>query len=103
VTFNVNAPPVPNFSYIGLLARKKSIGDTAYVLEKSTKELLTVQRGDVVGGRFRVTSISKEELVVVDVNLKIKHSIPMSTDGDKGGSFPQGRPTPRVAAEDDEP
>ena len=103
VTFNVSAPPVPNYSYIGILAKKKSIGDTAYLLDKSTKEILSVQRGDVVGGRFRVSSISDKELIVVDVNLKIKHQIQMSTEGDKGGAFPQGRPTPRVAAEDDEP
>lgn len=102
VTLNVTAPPVPNYSYVGNLLKKSSIGDTAYLLDKSNKDVLSVQRGDVVGGRFRVSSISDRELVLVDSNLKIKHSIIMTNDGEKGG-FPQGRPTPRVAAEDDEP
>jgi hypothetical protein len=61
-----------------------------------------VQRGDVVSGRFRVTSIADREVVLVDTNLKIKHLLTLTGEGDKG-SFPQGRPTPKVAAEDDEP
>jgi len=60
-----------------------------------------VYRGDVVGGRFRVTSISEKELVLIDTTLKIKHTLPM-TEGEKGAG-PLSRPTPRVDAEDDEP
>ena len=101
---SIAAPPTPNnFSYIGALLKKHNVGDTAFLLDKNNKEMQTVQRGDVIGGRFRVTSIAESELVVVDINLKIKHTIQKTNDGDKGGSFPQGRPTPRVAAEDDEP
>jgi hypothetical protein len=62
---------------------------------------LNVQRGDLLGGRFRVTSISEKEVVVIDANLKIKHTLPMTTQGDRGG--PMARPTPRVESEDDEP
>ncbi len=58
-------------------------------------------RGDVLSGRFRVTSISDKELVLTDTTLKIKHTIAMS-EGEKG-SGPLARPTPRVDAEDDEP
>ena len=101
-TLNVTAPPTPNYSYVGIIGKPRHIGDTALLQDKSNKEILGVQRGDVVGGRFRVTSISDRELVLVDTNLKIKHLIAMTNEGDKG-SFPQGRPTPRVASEDDEP
>ncbi|HXD33420.1 MAG TPA: IPT/TIG domain-containing protein [Pyrinomonadaceae bacterium] len=101
-SINVQAPPTPNYGYVGVLVKSKHIGDTAILQDKSNKEILTVQRGDVVGGRFRVTSISDRELVLVDTSLKIKHSIAMSMEGERA-SFPQGRPTPRVAAEDDEP
>jgi len=64
--------------------------------------MLSVLRGDVIGGRFRVTSISEKELVVVDTSLKIKHILPMS-EGDKTPGGPLSRPTPRVDSEDDEP
>ena len=101
-TLNVTAPPTPNFTYVGIIGKPRHIGDTALLLDKSNKEILSVQRGDVLGGRFRVTSISDRELVVVDTNLKIKHTLTLTTEGEKG-AFPQGRPTPRVAAEDDEP
>lgn len=99
---NVQAPPTPNYNYVGIIGKRRNIGDTAILQDKNNKEIVSVQRGDVVGGRFRVTSISDRELVLVDTSLKVKHSITMSMEGERG-SFPQGRPTPRVAAEDDEP
>jgi hypothetical protein len=76
--------------------------DTALLQDRSNKEILSVQRGDVLSGRFRVTRISDKELVLVDTNLKIRHSLIM-VEGEKGGSGPLSRPTPIVAAEDDEP
>jgi hypothetical protein len=99
--FSVNAPPTPNYSYIGIYGTKHYV-DIALLQDRSTRTLLNVQRGDVLSGRFRVTSISEKELVLTDTNLKIKHSLAMSADADKGLG-PVARPTPKVDAEDDEP
>ena len=99
-TLNVAAPPTPNYSYIGIIGTPRFV-DTAILLDKASKETLNVQRGDLLGGRFRVTSISEKEVVVVDSNLKIKHTLAMTAQGDRGN--PQQRATPRVDAEDDEP
>ena len=99
-SFNVAVPPAPNYSYIGILGPQSHI-DTAIVQDKSSKELLNAQRGDLLGGRFRVTSISERELVLVDTNLKIKHTIAFTSQGDRNN--PLQRPTPRVESEDDEP
>lgn len=98
----VNAPPTPNYNYIGLIGKRVNIGDTAYLQDKSSKEIISVQRGDPLSGRFKVISISDHEVVVVDTNLKIKHKLQLTNEGDKG-PYPQGRPTPRVQSEDDEP
>lgn len=98
---NVNAPPTPNFTYIGIIGTQRRM-DTAILQDKSNKEIVNAQRGEVVGGRFRLTSISEKELVLVDTNLKIKHLLPFTTERDKGLG-PLGRPTPRVDSEDDEP
>ncbi len=98
----VAAPPVPNYNYVGIISPTNRVTDTALVQDKNNKNLLTVYRGDILSGRFRVTSISDKELVLTDTSLKIKHSIAMS-EGDKGGAGPLNRPTPRVDAEDDEP
>ena len=83
LTLAVNAPPTPNYSYVGIIGTRRYI-DTAILQDKGSKETLNVQRGDLLGGRFRVTSISEKELVLVDTNLKIKHTLPFSVSGEKG-------------------
>jgi hypothetical protein len=100
LTLSVAEAPKPNYSYVGIIGTPHHI-DTAILQDKSSKETLNVQRGDLLGGRFRVTSISEKEVVVVDSNLKIKHSLGMTAQGDR--SNPLQRPTPRVDSEDDEP
>jgi hypothetical protein len=100
LTLSVAEPPKPNYTYIGILGTPHHI-DTAILQDKNSKETLNVQRGDLLGGRFRVTSISEKEVVVVDSNLKVKHSLAMTAQGDRGN--PLQRPTPRVDSEDDEP
>ena len=101
LAINVAAPPTPNYTYIGIISPQDRLTDTALLQDRSNKNIVSAYRGDVIGGRFRVTSISEKELVVVDTSLKIKHILPM-TEGDKG-SGPLSRPTPRVDSEDDEP
>ena len=99
-TLNIGAPPTPNYTYVGIIGTPRYI-DTAILQDKSSKEILNIQRGDLLGGRFRVTSISEKELVLIDNNLKIKHTLAFSTQGDRGN--PLQRPTPRIESEDDEP
>jgi hypothetical protein len=99
-TISVAAPPTPNYSYVGIIGTPRYV-DTAILQDKSNKETLNVQRGDLLGGRFRVTSISEKEVVLVDSNLKIKHALAMTSQGERGN--PLQRPTPRVDSEDDEP
>lgn len=101
-SLTVAAPPTPNYNYIGIIGKPRHIGDTALLQDKSTKEIISVQRGDPLAVRFKVLSISDHELVVVDTNLKIKHTLQLTNEGDKG-PYPSGRPTPKVQSEDDEP
>jgi len=99
-TLSVAEAPKPNYSYIGIIGTPRYI-DTAILQDKTSKDTLNVQRGDLLGGRFRVTSISEKEIVLVDSNLKIKHALALTTQGDRGN--PLQRPTPKVDSEDDEP
>jgi hypothetical protein len=101
-SINVAAPPTPNYAYVGIISPENRVSDTALVQDKSNKNILSVYKGDVLSGRFRVTSISDKELVLTDTTLKIKHTLAMS-EGDKAAGGPLSRPTPRVDAEDDEP
>jgi len=93
----VTPPPVPNYSYIGLIGKPR-FNDTAVLQDKNSKDLLNVQRGDVVGGRFRVNSISDKEVVLVDTTLKIRHTLPFSIENSS-----LSRPPIRRPAADDEP
>jgi hypothetical protein len=66
--------------------------------DKSSKDFLNVQRGDPVGTRFKVVSISDREVKLIDITLKITHTIGFSTDQASGGAY---RPPTRTV--DDEP
>ncbi len=88
---NVMPPPVPNYTYVGLFGKPRG-NDIAVLQDKSSKELLNVQRGDVIGGRFRLLSISEKELKLVDTNLKIPHTLNFSPDTSVGSRPPLRRP-----------
>ncbi|MFN2453508.1 MAG: IPT/TIG domain-containing protein [Pyrinomonadaceae bacterium] len=108
-TLNVQPPPVPNYVYVGIIGGQR-FNDTAVVKERNGNDLLNLQRGDTVGGRFRVTSISERELVLTDTQLRIKHALPLTGDaasvnnpGNRGsGPTPIARP-PQAADDDNEP
>lgn len=90
----VTPPPLPNFLYIGIIGKIR-YNDTAVLKDKGNpKELLNVQRGDVIGGRFRVTSISEREIVLTDTSLRIKHSLPF-VEEKSGGQAGATRNNPR--------
>jgi hypothetical protein len=95
-TLTVTAPPQPNYTYIGIIG-KRTFNDTAILLDKSTKEVLNVQRGDVIGTRFRVNSISEREIVLVDTILKVRSTIAFSTEASPNKP---SRPPVRVADEE---
>jgi hypothetical protein len=101
-SLNVAAAPTPNYLYVGIIGQYTRVEDTAIVQDRSNKNVMNVRRGDLLSGRFRVTSISEKELVMMDTTLKIKHTLAM-TEGERGVGNPLTRPTPRVEAEDDEP
>ncbi|MGH9883283.1 MAG: hypothetical protein ACRD6N_17750, partial [Pyrinomonadaceae bacterium] len=56
LALNVSQPPTPNFTYVGILGTKHHVNDTAIVQDRGNREILNAKRGDVIGGRFRVTS-----------------------------------------------
>ena len=97
LTLNVAAPPPPNYNYIGLIGKPR-FNDTAVLQDKSTKDLVNVQRGDLVGGHYRVSSISEKEVVVIDTTLKVTHKIAYTVDTAAGPQFRQP-----VRTSDDEP
>lgn len=97
VKINVQAPPVPEFNFVGLVARRRANNDTALLQNKKTKEYISVRLNDTVPDRFRVFSISSKEVVVMDTALKLRHVLGFVDEknapggNNTGGSAPGGR------------
>ncbi len=77
VSLKIEAPPTPQFQYIGLIARQRYNNDTAYfqATGKPSDPPVGKRLNDVLGGRFRLISISSEETIFEDVNLGFKHRL----------------------------
>jgi hypothetical protein len=71
----VQAPPKPQFQYIGAKLAARGNNDTGYFVEPGRQTPTVARLGDVVGGRFRLISISRAEAVFQDVNLPFKHPV----------------------------
>ena len=98
IMLNVTPPPEPNYNYVGIIAKPRG-NDTAVLQDKGSKDLTNVQRGDMVGNRFQVKSISEREIVVIDTTLKIRWPIPFTADS--SSNSPGLRP--RIRVSDEEP
>jgi hypothetical protein len=92
-TINVMAPPMPNYIYVGLNGDKHYKNDIAILRDKNNaKDYFSVKLNDTIKpdneNRFRIVSISEREVVVIDKNLKIRHSLPYTTaaPGSSSGS-----------------
>jgi hypothetical protein len=97
LTLNITPPPTPNFTYVGIIGKPR-FNDTAVLQDKGSKEFVRVQRGDSVGGRFRVVSISEKEVKVIDTALKITHTLVFNADQSTSSPY-----RPPVRSADDEP
>ncbi len=92
----VQPPPKPQFQYVGMIARPRYNNDTAYFQEQGKSTPMGARLNDVVGGRFRLISISAGETVFEDVNLGFKHRLQLyrpppgtaSSSGPSRGGFP---------------
>jgi hypothetical protein len=90
--WTVQAPPKPQFQYVGMIARKRYNNDTAYFQEQGKQTPTGARLNDVVGGRFKLISISADETVFEDVNLGFKHRIPLyrPAPGTASSGYPGG-------------
>jgi hypothetical protein len=77
VMFNVQAPPRPQMQYVGMIGRKGYNNDTAVFREQGKTSEFSARLNDVIGGRFRIFSISASETIVEDVNLGFRHKLPL--------------------------
>jgi hypothetical protein len=77
MTLNVQAPPRPQFQYIGMIARRGGNNDTAYFMEQGRQTPMSARLNDVLGQRFKLISISSDQTIFEDVNLGFRHQVPL--------------------------
>jgi hypothetical protein len=100
IYFNIQAPPLPQFQYLGIVSRKRGNNDTAYILEQGKTTPSSMRLNDIIGGRFRLVSISPGKLLVQDINLGFlpPYSIELikgaGQTSSTGGTIINGRQTP---------
>lgn len=70
----VQAPPAPQFLYVGAKLSQRNNNNTAYFRDQGKTEF-GARLNDIVAGRFRLMSISTSEVVFEDVNLGFKHKL----------------------------
>ena len=69
ILFEVQPPPKPQFQYIGMIKRMRANNDTAYFKEPNRELPISARLNDVIASRFRLVSISAEQVVLQDISL----------------------------------
>jgi hypothetical protein len=92
VMLSIQPPPVPTFQYIGMIARQHANNDTAYYLEQGKQAPATARLNDIIGGRFRLISISAERIIVEDTSLGFKHPVNIQQPSQGTPTFGSGQP-----------
>ncbi len=104
--FNVQAPPKPQFTYIGLIAHRHNNNDTAFFQEQNKKDPTEARLNDVVGGRFRVMSISVEEVELIDTQLGFRYKLKLERNNPGSITYPSqpdSDPEPNDSSSVDQP
>jgi hypothetical protein len=86
----IQEPPKPQFHYIGAKLAARGNNDTGYFMETGKQTPTVARLGDVVGGRFRLVSISRNEAIFEDVSLPFKHQVKMESPAPGTTSQPTG-------------
>jgi hypothetical protein len=88
---NVQAPPVPQFQYVGAILRARSNNDTAIFERQGKPGNFSHRLNDVIDDRFRLVSIARSEVVLEDTQLGFRHRVALSKP-QPGAGGGQGQP-----------
>lgn len=75
VMLTVQAPPRPQFQYVGMIAKRLANNDTAIFREQGKPTEFSARLNDVVSGRFRLISISSNDVMLEDTSLGFRHRL----------------------------
>jgi hypothetical protein len=86
VQMSVQAPPRPTVEYIGVQMARRGNNNTAYFREKGKPTEFSARLNDIINGRFKMVSISVNEVIMEDTSLGFRHKLPMSRSTVAGGA-----------------
>ncbi|MDQ3799838.1 MAG: hypothetical protein M3384_10325 [Acidobacteriota bacterium] len=98
VILTVQAPPRPTVQYIGVEMARRGNNNTAYFREPGNpiefgRRLSDIVNPNSVNNRFRVVSISVNEVILEDTGLGFRHKLPMARTGAGGAGGGQTTPS----------
>lgn len=96
VSFNIQAPPLPQFQYLGIISRKRGNNDTAYIQEQGKTMPTSARLNDILSGRFRLVSISPAKLLVQDTFLGFTHQVELVKGAGQSSSTTRPNPNDRT-------
>lgn len=74
IPLQVNAPPEPPYKYIGIITLK-NIPKAVLATQGDDNDVYNVKKGDVVGGKWRITNITPKRVEIEDIGIKVSHII----------------------------
>ncbi len=74
VPLSVAAPPEPPYKYIGLISTKNVPTAVLSSLNNET-EVYNVKKGQTIGGKWRITNITRQKVEIEDISIKVSHVI----------------------------
>ncbi|HEX8249527.1 MAG TPA: hypothetical protein VF599_15225 [Pyrinomonadaceae bacterium] len=98
VMLNVQAPPRPTVQYIGAEIARRGNNNTAYFREPGNpvefgRRLSDIVNVNTVNNRFRVVSISVNEVILEDTSLGFRHKLPLARPAGGGAGGVQTTPS----------
>ncbi|MGH9752911.1 MAG: hypothetical protein ACREA2_09015 [Blastocatellia bacterium] len=73
-SLNVAAPPEPPYKYIGLITHK-NVQKAVLSSQSDENNVVNAKKGDVIGGRWKITNITSKKVEIEDTSIKILHTI----------------------------
>ncbi|MBO0726062.1 MAG: hypothetical protein J2P52_10720 [Blastocatellia bacterium] len=74
VSIGVTAPPEPPYKYNGLITLKNT-PMAALIPNGNDEDIINAKKGDVIGGKWKIISITPQKVEIEDTSIKVLHVI----------------------------
>jgi hypothetical protein len=79
IPLTVGAPQEPPYKYIGLITLK-NVPKAVLVSQGNDEDVYNVKKGDMIGGKWKITNITPQKVEIEDTSIKVSHVINFTVD-----------------------